>query len=196
MLPQVWRWSVTAGLVLLSAQVVGAAAAQSFVYVAAPICATAPGCSAGVLVYDSGTAGLVTRIALPPDMTPAGLAMAPDGSRLYISVKSGPNNVGASVVIVDARSHQLFGQFTTATAGPVAVSRDGSRVFVAAPSSVDAYDAVSGRALAHIEPGLVLGLATSTMGDRFYTTSFAGSGSSAVPDLNEFDGIPAASTRP
>ena len=108
-------------------------AAQSYIYVAvaAPPCA-ANGCPPGqLLVFDAITRQLVTSVELGNATNrPAGMAMSPDGRRLYVSMVA--SDGGASLVTFDAARHVTGPVFpvTPAAAGAVAVTRDNKRVFI------------------------------------------------------------------
>ena len=88
-----------------------------------------------VLVYawgDSATLRDSIMLAAPPDSNggrvyPAGLAMSPDGSRLYVA-----GNLADSLLAVDPRSHRVVQRFATGRYPyDVTVDRDG-KVYVSA----------------------------------------------------------------
>ena len=80
---------IASTILTLALAAVPASAAQSFIYVAvaAPPC-TRPGCPSGQLqVYDAVTKEIVTTAPLGTEQNvPVGMALAPDGRRLYISL--------------------------------------------------------------------------------------------------------------
>ena len=110
-----------------------AAAAQSYIYVAvAPPPCGAGGCPPGqLLVFDAVTRQLVTSADLGSATDrPVGMAISPDGRRLYVSILT---EGGASLAIFDT-AHHVMGptvSLSPAAAGAVAVTRDSERVFVA-----------------------------------------------------------------
>lgn len=174
------------GAVALVSTAIAAEAAPSFVYVAAPICVSGSTCAPQVLVYDANTAALVTTIGLPLNTSPAGMVISRDGTHLYVSLTAPTNNGSPSLAIVDLTSNLLFGQYPVKTAGPLAISRDGLRVFISAQNSVAVFDVASHSVTSPIQSGLVLGLAGSPSVDRLYTTSFDPS-MSPMSSLHEFD---------
>jgi hypothetical protein len=129
-----------ASLIFLLMLATPAAAAQSFIYVAvaAPPCAAGPACAPGQLVvYDAVTKEVVTTAALgSAQNVPRGMAMSPDGRRLYISLSASDGS--ASLAVFDTARHQMASTYavTPAVAGPVAITRDSQRVFVAGSSLV------------------------------------------------------------
>ena len=87
-------------------------AAQSFAYVAT--CGQSTSCAAPqLLVYDANTARLVTAIDLPPG-TPRSAAIAPDGTRLYVSIAG---SSGARLAVIDTTAHVLSGSYAAPVAG-------------------------------------------------------------------------------
>jgi hypothetical protein len=96
-----------------------------------------------LLVYDSLTGELLRKTHYPTKgVPPAGIAVSPDGSRIFIeeaNVEAGPNN--ALTLAYDAAGNKLWAsRFQQCQGlkcssspwyyGPIAVSPDGSRVFV------------------------------------------------------------------
>ena len=64
---------------------------------------------------------------MPLDSLPAGLAMAPDGSRLYVAVGVAPSYL----LTLDALSGQVIASLPLlGTAQDVTLAPDGSRVYV------------------------------------------------------------------
>jgi hypothetical protein len=116
-----------------------ASAAQTFVYVAAPVCPHDP-CASDVLVYDAATAGLVTRISLGA-ARPSYLALSPDGRRLYVSTETDP---AGELIVIDTTQHRIVERYPGVAGGQVtAVSRDGSRLFIGSGSFISLYDTVA-----------------------------------------------------
>src|SRR6476619_5898930 len=81
----------TLGLVAvfaLTGATASSASPSGYVYVAvsAAACAQASPCAAPqVVVVDAATTEVVTRIDLPVHTSPSGIAISPDGTRLYVS---------------------------------------------------------------------------------------------------------------
>jgi len=102
-----------------------ASAAHSFVYVAvapppcsAP-CAPGPLAPGQLLVFDSVTGKIVTTAPLGTSQNvPQGIAIAPDGRRLYISMLASDGS--ASLVVFDTTLHQMK---TTYPITPAAAGR-------------------------------------------------------------------------
>jgi hypothetical protein len=112
---------------------VPAGAAQSFVYVAvAPLpCPGGSSCAGQLLVFDAATKELVTTAALGgAGNVPRGMAIAPDGRRLYISLSASDGS--ASLAVFDTSRHEMGSTYPlpAGVSGPVAVTRDSQRVFV------------------------------------------------------------------
>jgi Viral BACON domain len=179
-------WRVAIGAVALVSTAIAADAAPSFVYVAAPICASGSSCAPQVLVYDATTAALVTSIGLPLNTSPAGIVISRDGARLYVSLRSQANDGSPSLAVVDLTSHLFLAQYPATAAGPLAISRDGARVFISAQNAIAVFDVAGHGVVSTIQSGLVLGLAASSSLDRLYTTSFDPSASPRSM-LREFD---------
>src|SRR5215471_9182396 len=156
-----------AGAATLAAPALAAAGPGSFVYVVATTCDTRP-CAINLVVYDAATAGLVTTIPLAIGKAPAapGLAISPDGSRLYASVSVGTS---PAVVVVDATRHQSIGIFGSAFPGRLAVSHDGKLLFDAT-SGLQIYDIATQNLVASIPSiaGNAAGLAADPVQDRVY----------------------------
>src|SRR5262249_30027289 len=118
--------------------------ASGFVYLAVPAapCVPPASCAAPELwIVDADTVAVVLKLALPVGTVPAGIAISPDGSHVYVS------NTGAegSITIVDARRHVLVGTFPVGigVAGRLAVRGDDSRVFIlVTPSGAFAFSTV------------------------------------------------------
>jgi hypothetical protein len=178
-------WRAAFGAVALISTAIAAEAAPSFVYVAAPICRSGAPCAPEVLVYDAGTAGLVTRIALPLNTSPNGIVISPDGQRLYVSLRSQANSA-SSIAVIDLASNLFLAQYAADAAGQLAISRDGARVFISSNYAISVFDVSSHRVVSTIQSGLVLGLEGSPSVDRLYTTSFDQSGTPAST-INQFD---------
>jgi hypothetical protein len=130
---------------LLSARESGASPG-SFIYVAVSSCAGSDNCTLTILVYDAVTSGLVTTIPSRPARTASalGIAISPDGSRVYLSVVFGAS---PGVVAIDATRHQLI-PGPAAFAGELAVSRDGRTLFDAIGSGVYLYDIATNQQIA------------------------------------------------
>src|SRR3974390_771641 len=116
-----------AGALLFLTPRTASAAPGSFVYVPATSCsvpsAAAPPqiCTGTPLVYAPTSAALVTTIPLASGHSAGsgGLAISPDGSRVYVSVSAGSSFY---VTAVDATRHQVLGSVGTAPGGALAGS--------------------------------------------------------------------------
>ena len=178
-------WRAAFGAVALVSTAIAAEAASSFVYVAAPICPSGVSCVPEVLVYDTRTAALVTRVGLPVNTSPAGIVISPDGQRLYVSLRSQANNA-PSLAVIDLGSNLFLAQYSVDTAGQLAISRDGTRVFISSNYAVSVFDVATHHVVSTIQSGLVLGLVGSPSVDRLYTTSFDQSGATSST-IDQFD---------
>jgi all-beta uncharacterized protein len=105
----------------------------SFVYVAMPACAFTM-CDLRLYVFDAATSALATTvpIAWGSGASSPGIAISPDGSRVYVSVSVGTSDRGSvpSVIAVDTTRHQVIGPLGAAPPGKLAVSRDGRLLFI------------------------------------------------------------------
>lgn len=124
---------VAAAVLVAIGLAVPARAAQSFVYVAvaAPPCTAIPCLPGQLVVFDSLTQQIVTAAPLGNALdVPQGMAIAPDGRRLYISMLSADGS--ASLVVFDTTLHRMLSThpISPAAAGSIAVSRDSRRVFI------------------------------------------------------------------
>ncbi|MEO6349431.1 MAG: BACON domain-containing carbohydrate-binding protein [Candidatus Limnocylindrales bacterium] len=111
------------------------ASSSGYVYVAvkAAACAQATPCAAPrVLIVDAATAEIATSIDLPVHTIPAGLAISPDGTRLYVSNFGAEFAAANSLTVIDARRNVLLSTVMLASTqyGPLAVGADPSRVFL------------------------------------------------------------------
>jgi len=152
---------------LLSAR--GSAASPgSFVYVAASSCDAFSICTLNLFVYDATTSALVTTIPIATgrNASSLGIAISPDGSRVYVSV-----SVGASpaVVVVDATRHRAIGTVGGAPEGKLAVSRDGKLLFIGLPSGLYIYDTITLQLIKSIATRVNV-LAADPAQDRVYWT--------------------------
>ncbi|HEX6463630.1 MAG TPA: hypothetical protein VFZ98_04230, partial [Vicinamibacterales bacterium] len=164
-----WRAAVVAAALFSTA--IAADAAQSFVYVAAPICQSGVPCAPEVLVYDASTTALVTTIGLPLNTSPAGIVISHDGTRLYVSLRASSTGT-PSLAVVDLTANVFLTQYASNAAGPLAISRDGTRVFTSSQYSIDVFDVAGQRSIGTLQSGVVLDLAGSPSADSLYTTSF------------------------
>ncbi|MFD0407916.1 hypothetical protein [Kitasatospora sp. NPDC127116] len=154
---------------------------------------------AALLLAGSGSAGAVTGTSGEPvpgvprtvelDSSPASVAVGPDGRKAYVAVKDSIN--GAKVKVVDTQSGAITAVITLSTGlgagpGPLAVSPDGSRVYVlfstarkAPLSSLGAIDTATDTVASSTEapdqprpdgtlPGALTSLAVSADGARVY----------------------------
>ncbi|MGW7585190.1 hypothetical protein ACWGKU_28930 [Kitasatospora sp. NPDC054768] len=154
---------------------------------------------AALLLAGPGSAGAVTGTSGGPvtgvprtvelDSSPASVAVGPDGRKAYVAVKDSIN--GAKVKVVDTQSGAITAVVTLSTGfgagpGPLAVSPDGSRVYVlfstarkAPLSSLGAIDTATDTVVSSTEapdqprpdgtlPGALTSLAVSADGARVY----------------------------
>ncbi|MER7848574.1 YncE family protein [Kitasatospora sp. NPDC096077] len=82
---------------------------------------------------DGPVAGVPQTVAL--HSTPVSVAVSPDGRKAYVSVKDKQVDGGAKLRVVDTRSGAVTADLTLssrfdASGGPVAISPDGTRVYV------------------------------------------------------------------
>ena len=162
--------SIAAALTLLCAPAYGA---QSFVYVAESGCNGLVPCDLGNIgVYDAETGGLVAQIAVPMSMFGGHLALSPDGRRLYVNLgesSGGAHTAVRRVGVVDTTLHKLI-ELRTAAGGPMAVSRDGLRLFVADGAAIDVYDTATFALVTTITAvAPVVDVVASPTLDRLYT---------------------------
>jgi hypothetical protein len=157
------RWLVFCAFAALVSSTVSAA--QSFVYLAAPVCVATPVCAPEVLVYDAVTGGLVTRIPLTVGTTPSALAISPDGRRLYVS----SFGIGGGITVIDTTRHVSLGT-PVDTGGGMAVSRDGTRLFIVSGNGIFVYDTATDAIVSTIRLGSIQAtdVAASPTADRFY----------------------------
>jgi hypothetical protein len=148
-----------------------------------------------VLVYDASTAALVTRVTLPLNTSPAGIVISRDGSRLYVSLHAQPTG-SPSLAVVDLTSNLFLAQYPVSAAGPLAISRDGARVFISCRYSIVVFDVASRSVVSIIQSGLALGLAASPSVDALYTTSFQTAGGTAASTVEQFNTVTGAGGSP
>jgi hypothetical protein len=162
------------------------ASRQSFLYVATPQvpCAGTPHpCPASeVLVYDSATGGLVTRIPLIPDSAEHALVFAPDGRSLYAFGNKGTTKIDTTTHT--AINLPLGGTLSGTRYGPVAIRRDGARIYAVtrdplAFSSLKTVDTATGAVANFSDPqqlgtSFIGGLAASPVADRLFVNSVKG----------------------
>ena len=140
------RWFLATVVLLTLARTAGAAQSYIYVAVASPPCTPPSPCAPGqLLVFDAITRQLVTHTQLGSATNlPRGMAISQDGRRLYISM--GPDaNGDTSLAVFDTSRHVMGPTFRLApvAAGPVGVTRDGSRVFIAGSSRLVVWDAAT-----------------------------------------------------
>ena len=160
----------------------------SFVYVTSTTCIIVAGpCTVNLLVYDATTAGLVTTIPISVGRAPfvPGIAISPDGSRLYVSV-----SVGASpqIVAVDATRHTVIGRFGDGFAGNLAVSHDGTLLFDAI-GGMRIYDIASQQLVTSIAAivGPAGPIAADPVQDRVYWVEEGGSSCFSSTEFRAYD---------
>jgi DNA-binding beta-propeller fold protein YncE len=136
---------------------VSAASSSGYVYVtvAASACAQASPCaSPRVLVVDAATAEVATSIDLPVHTAPRGIAISPDGTRLYVSNFGAEFGAANSLTVIDARHNVLVSTVSLSSAqyGRLAVGADPSRVFLLASTNQTLYaiDASTGQEIGSV----------------------------------------------
>ena len=142
--PAVW-WSLTSIFVLTFVSTRVEASPSGYVYVPQAVyecldnnprlCGMWP----QLLVLDASTAAPVVTIALPARTVTVGIAFSPDGRYLYVSNILVAVEATNSLTIIDARTHRIEATVAIPVAGRLAVSRDGSRVFILS-SGLHAFD--------------------------------------------------------
>jgi DNA-binding beta-propeller fold protein YncE len=123
---------------------VSSASPSGYVYVAVPAasCAQASPCALPqVLVVDAATAEVATRIDLPVHTVPPGIALSPDGTRLYVSNFGAEFGAFTSLTVIDARHHVVLKTFSLPLSGPLAVGPKAERVFLLGFVTLYAIDA-------------------------------------------------------
>jgi hypothetical protein len=163
------------------------AAPGSFVYTTASSCNQVSMCTLNLLVYDATTAALVTTIPLGTGLTAGsgGLAISPDGSRVYVSVSFGAS---LGVLTVDATRHQVVGSGLQAPGGSLAVSHDGKLLFVGL-LGLQVYDTTTGQLITAIPTinGPPSALAADPVQDRVYWVDGPGSGCFGASEFRAYD---------
>ena len=133
--------AILLAIAILSAAPAGAAQAFVYVAIAAPPCLAGPCASGQLQVYDSVTKEIVTTVPLGTGQNGArGMAIAPDGRRLYISLLAADGST--SLAVFDTSLHQMGPTYpiAPAAAGAVTVTRDSRRVFIAGSQHTTAAD--------------------------------------------------------
>ncbi|RYY38988.1 MAG: hypothetical protein EOO08_11970, partial [Chitinophagaceae bacterium] len=121
-----------------------------------------------VLLYNISTGQEWMRV--PVGTMPMGVAVSPDGSRVYVT-----NNGSANVSVI---SPNAYGVIATIPVGSqpygVAVSPDGSRVYVAnqGSNSVSVINAATNSIIANIPVGGANAIAVNPAGTKVYVSSF------------------------
>ncbi len=182
------RWfSVTvlmAGLVVYAAQ-------------AAPLAYIANSGSNTVSVIDTATDSVVATVNVGSE--PAGVAVSPDGSRVYVANSCGTspcNTSNATVSVIDTATDSVVATVNVGYAPfGVAVNPDGSRVYVAnecgnssscgSNGTVSVIDTATDSVVATVNVGSVpFGVAVSPDGSRVYVVNECGTStcSSSVND--------------
>jgi all-beta uncharacterized protein len=163
-----------------------AEASGSFVYLLGRTCFAPTVCEPVEQIYDASTGAVVAQFLGGLGDVPAGIAISPDGRRVYFSISpaSGPPFVS----VLDATIHDARLALQTAAAGKLAVTRDGARLLLMTIDTVYAYDTATKALVATVTtPGEQLqSVAANPAADRFYVVSW---GFSPAPHgvLREFD---------
>jgi DNA-binding beta-propeller fold protein YncE len=127
-------------------------------------------------VYRPGQDAPLGTVSLG-DTDVGGLAVAPDGRRLYVSTSASRSGgtAAAALAVVDPSDAHLVGAVPlSGRPGAVTVAPTGDRVYVAVPNGVEAVDPVGGRSLGVVPVGgSVTDLATTPDG-RVITVGSSG----------------------
>jgi hypothetical protein len=117
-----------------------------YVAVAASACEQPSPCAPPrVVVLDAATAEVVTSINLPVHTSTRGVAISPDGTRLYVSNFGAEFGASTSLTVIDARHNVLLRTVNLAQSGRLAVGSDPTRVFMLAGATLYAIDASTGQ---------------------------------------------------
>jgi hypothetical protein len=134
---------------------VASASPSGYVYVAVPAaaCAQPSPCAAPqVVVVDAATAEVVTRIDLPVHTSPRGIAISPDGTRLYVSNFGAEFGASTSLTVIDARHNVLLRTVSLGSSqyGLLAAGAGASRVFLVGAGTLYAIDPSTGGQLGSV----------------------------------------------
>jgi hypothetical protein len=158
-----------------------------YVAVSAAACAQASPCAPPrVLVVDAASAEVAASIDLPVHTTPRGIAISPDGTRLYVSNFGAEFGASTSLTVIDARHNVALTTFNlpSAQSGRVAVGADPSRVFMLGsnPVTLSAINGSTGEVLRSVAvSGFPHQLAASAPLNRVYVGgSINGTNSGAI----------------
>ena len=137
-----------------------------------------------VSVIDAASHKVTTTIAVSATAVVWGLALAPDGSAVYVAVQGSSATSDGSVAVISTASNTVTGQVAVGV-GPVylAVSPDGSRVYVANQSdkTVSVLDTASRKIVATIGVGSSpTGIAVTPDGSTVYVADQAGNTISVI----------------
>src|SRR6516165_6992550 len=103
---------------------------------------------------------------VPVGSQPAGMAVSPDGARLYVA-----NFVGGSVSVIETSSNAVVATITVG-AGPsfVTITPDGTRIYVDSANGVSVIDAATNTVLVTVPVGEIssFNMAISRDGARVY----------------------------
>ncbi|WP_345100713.1 gliding motility-associated C-terminal domain-containing protein [Mucilaginibacter panaciglaebae] len=140
---------------------------EGFAYVANSL-------SNNVTVINTSTHDVVTNI--PVDSQPFGVAVSPDGRRVYVvNSKNETGHAKPGVVsVIDAASNTIVGNYTVGkNAKAIVVNPDGKRAYVANESSntVSVVDLTDNTSIPDITVTGPLGIAISVDGSRLYVGS-------------------------
>jgi YVTN family beta-propeller protein len=130
------------------------------------VTSTGPFSSGAVSVIDAGTNTVIA--AIPVGVTPTGLALTPDGRRLYVA-----NANSRSVSVIDTASLRVIATIATQSA-PEALAADpsGTRVFVTRPRSDDRVEGTV--AVINVSTNTIVGSLTAGIGPTGITLNQAG----------------------
>jgi YVTN family beta-propeller protein len=124
------------------------------------------------IIIDSTQNRIISSVSGAGDMAPFGLAVTPDGSRLYCSTMT------SGLAVIDTGSNSLITNIRVACGmSGVAVSPDGKKVFVSLPSAlkngVSVIDTASNNVIGQLPTAHASGMAVSPDSSKLYVGNIA-----------------------
>ncbi len=162
--------------VLVLLLLVNTAGAAPFAYVSG-ITLSSNGLNTGVIsVIDTATNKITTNVTIDDHLEPWGIAVSPDGSKVYIA-----NMVQENVYVIDAATNTISAKVEVeGSADSVAVSPDGTKVYVTTNKGYDRsynggvsiIDTATNKVTATVRmKGIPKGVAVSPDGTKAYVAS-------------------------